>query len=340
MTESSTASPRRPWRGGTATGVGSLPGEDVDEALRMVLGELPDLPHLPELPARGAGADLVGRSAALLAGLHVDLQPAGWRLVDRAGADEATARALLARDLDALEVQALGYAGPLKLQAAGPLTLAATLELRRGDRVLGDHGARRDLADSLAAGLAEHVADVRRRIPGAAVIVQVDEPGLPAVLAGAVPTASGFSAHRAVEPAEAASAIGRVLDAADAAGVVHCCAADVPVDVLRRAGAAAISFDLARVRAADVPAWASLVEAGVDLFVGAVPTAEPASPLTDSAVAERVLGWWQRLDQPRSEAAARTVVTPACGFAGASPDWVRRALALARSAASAVGGAG
>ena len=37
-----------------ATGVGSLPGTDPDEAVRIVVGELPDLPHLPELPERGA----------------------------------------------------------------------------------------------------------------------------------------------------------------------------------------------------------------------------------------------------------------------------------------------
>jgi hypothetical protein len=62
------------WRTGTATGIGSLPGEDPREAARLVLGELP-VPHLPELPARGPHADLAGRGAALLADLPVDLQP-------------------------------------------------------------------------------------------------------------------------------------------------------------------------------------------------------------------------------------------------------------------------
>ena len=35
-----------------------MPGDDqhaYDEALRLVLGELPDLPHLPEVPGRGRG---------------------------------------------------------------------------------------------------------------------------------------------------------------------------------------------------------------------------------------------------------------------------------------------
>ena len=90
------------WRAGTATGVGSLPGEDPLEAARLVLGELP-IPYLPELPGRGWHADLAGRGAALLADLHVDVQPTGWRITPRPSRDGRRAKDLLARDLDALE---------------------------------------------------------------------------------------------------------------------------------------------------------------------------------------------------------------------------------------------
>jgi len=54
------------WTPGTATAIGSLPGTDPLEAARTVAGELPELPYLPELPARGVGADMIGRTAALL----------------------------------------------------------------------------------------------------------------------------------------------------------------------------------------------------------------------------------------------------------------------------------
>src|SRR3954447_3517315 len=80
---------------GPASGVGSLPGSDPAEALRLVVGELPEVPHLPELPGRGPGADLIGRSAALLVDLAVDLTPAGWRLVPRPGLDLRRAKDLL-----------------------------------------------------------------------------------------------------------------------------------------------------------------------------------------------------------------------------------------------------
>src|SRR6266496_6596560 len=73
----------RPWPPGSATGIGSLPGTEIAEALRLAFDELPDLPHLPELPARGAGADMIGRGATLLAELPVEIQPSAWRLTAR-----------------------------------------------------------------------------------------------------------------------------------------------------------------------------------------------------------------------------------------------------------------
>ena len=117
--------------------------------------------------------------------------------------DHRRAASLLAHDLDLLEEQTQGYAGRLKIQAAGPWTLAATMERPRGDRVIGDHGARRDLAQALADGVRTHAADVSRRVPAAELVVQVDEPALPAVLAGSIPTASGLGRHRSVTVAEA-----------------------------------------------------------------------------------------------------------------------------------------
>ena len=118
-------------RGAVATGVGSMPGEDIHEAVRTVLGELPDLPHLPELPGRGVIAGMTGRALALVADLGFDLQPAGWRLTDAPGVDHRKARSLLAQDLDALEerVQGAGLfedGGELKVQVAGPWSRPAT----------------------------------------------------------------------------------------------------------------------------------------------------------------------------------------------------------------------
>src|SRR5690348_8217175 len=157
---------RFPWPPASATGVGSLPGTDPLEAQRLVFGELPDLPHLPELPARGPGADLTGRTAALLVDLPVELTPGGWRFAGRPSRDLSRARSMLSADLDALEEVADSYQGPLKIQVCGPWTLAATIELIRSqDPALADPGAVADLLASLAEGIAAHVADVGKRVP-------------------------------------------------------------------------------------------------------------------------------------------------------------------------------
>lgn len=336
----------------TATGVGSMPGADqqaYDEALRVVLGELATgqrgLPHLPELPSRGATASLTGRGLAVLADLDADLQPAGWRLTGtqgRSGVDHRRARSLLAQDLDALEEQTQGYAGPFKVQVAGPWTLATTVERPRGDKLLADHGARRELAQALAEGLRGHVADVRRRLQGVdRLVVQVDEPALAAVLDGAVPTASGFNRHRTVDLPEASQALEWVLAAIAEAGAepwVHSCAAGVPWQVVRRAGAQGLSVDLATLSAADHDALAEALDTGASVALGVVASLDPAAEPSDAQLTESVLRWLDMLGLDPDGLGERLVLTPACGLAGASPAWARRALALARTTAANLAG--
>jgi methionine synthase II (cobalamin-independent) len=324
-----------PWKIGAATGIGSLPYDNRDEAARIVVGELPDFPHLPELPGRGAGADMIGRTASLLVDLHVDLQPSGWRLVDRAGRDEERAASTLKADLEAWEIAVHGYEGPLKIQVAGPWTMAASLDRTRGDRVLADFGARRDLAQSLAEGVALLLADMARRLPGAQIVVQVDEPGLPAVLEGSIPTSSGFGRLRVVDAIEAESLLAGVLGAAGDWPVMHCCAANVPVSLAHGAGARAVSLDVSLLDDATLDQLAQAVDAGLALWPGVVPSMPPASPPSDKALAERIQRVWRRLDQDPATRAVDTVVTPTCGLAGADGGWARQAYALARGTAKA-----
>jgi len=322
----------------SATGVGSHPGEDqqaFDEALRVVLGELSDLPYLPEVPGRGAPAGITGRTLAVLSGLAADLQPAGWRLTDAPGIDQRRAVSLLSQDLDALEEQTQGYQGRLKVQVAGPWTLAATVERPRGDRVLADFGARRELAQALAEGLRGHVADVRKRLPGAEVIVQVDEPALPAVLAGSVPTASGLHRHRSVDPPGASAALEWVFAAVSESGgtpIAHCCARDVPVGLLTGAGAAGVSVDLDALDAERYDDLAGLLEAQRPVHLGVVPTAAPARAPSERSVTERVLRLLEMLGLD-PDTASSLVLTPACGLAGAGEAWSRQALRLVHTVA-------
>src|SRR4051794_9110841 len=234
---------------------------------------------------------MTGRTLALVADLGFDLQPAGWRLTDAAGVDHRRARSLLGEDLDALEEHTQGHAGEVKVQVAGPWTFAATVERPRGDRVLADHGARRELAQALAEGVRVHVADVRRRLPAASVVVQVDEPALPAVLAARVPTASGFGRHRSVGPPAASEALEWLFGAIEESGaspIAHCCAPDVPIALLRGAGARGISVDLDVLGAPAYDELGAALEAGDRVFLGVVPSTVPARTPTDKQVVERV----------------------------------------------------
>jgi methionine synthase II (cobalamin-independent) len=319
-----------PTTWGPASGVGSLPGTDAAEAVRLVVGELPEFAHLPELPGRGAGADLIGRGAAFLVDLAVDLTPAGWRLVPRPGIDHRRAKEFLDRDLDALYDVAGGYAGPFKVQAAGPWTLAAGLERTRGDRAVVDAGARRDLAQSLAEGIAGHVAAVASRVPGATVLVQLDEPSVPAVLQGGLPTVSGFGKLAAVEATVVEQELADLVRRIGVPVVLHCCAPRAPMELFRAAGAVGLSFDLGLVQ--DLDAVGSAIEAGTHLFPGVVPGTD-ATLQAPKATASRVQAWWRELGFPVERLPEAVTLTPACGLAGATQGYARSAMAHVREAA-------
>jgi methionine synthase II (cobalamin-independent) len=324
--------PEFPWPAGSATGLGSLPGTDIAEAQRMVFGELPDLPHLAELPDRGPGAEMIGRTAGFLVDLPVQIYAGRWQVAPRPGKDLRRTADLLERDLDQLTAQGDAYPGTFKLQAAGPWTMAASLELQVGGRLLRDPGAVRDLTDSLAEGLRRHVAEVRKRMPRAGILLQLDEPSLPTVIAGHVPTESGLSVYRAVDGPDAATALRTITEAVGVPVVVHCCAPDVPLQVVRDAGAVAVALDLALLK--DLDPLGELLEAGLGLFAGAAATLPPSDGRAPSSakIAERVRELWTRLSFPSRRLPEQVVVTPACGLAGASEKYARAVLEACRDA--------
>ena len=330
-----------------------MPGTSPAEAMRVVAGELPDFPYLPELPDRGPGADLTGRTAALLVEIPVEVTPRGWRLAERPGRDVARAKTMLSSDLDVMEEVLDGFRGPLKIQLCGPWTLAATLELPRTLNVaIADPGAVADLTASLAEGAAAHAAEVAKRVPGAQLVVQFDEPALAAVAGGEVPTASGLSRLRPVEAETLRERLAQVIASTGKYTVVHSCSTAVPFGLIRTAGADALSFDLSQLRRGEEDGVAEAAEAGMGLLTGVIPAVPapdagtarrtgqrvPTGPGDGSAearqAAERVIRLWRRLGLPLATCPQQAVITPACGLAGASPDQARAALTRCREAGS------
>ena len=355
------------WPPGAATGVGSLPGTDPAEAAATVVGELPLLPHLPELPARGVGADMIGRTAALLVDLAVEVVPTGWRVTARPGRDHRRAVDLLHFDVDALDA---ACAGPrpewVKVQAAGPWTLAASVELHTGHRVLTDRGAVREFAASWARGCARTSRRSR---------------------SGPARACSSSSTSRACPRCSRARC--RRRRAGGRCGPCRpptprtCCAtsspasvrrwwctaarADPPVRLLAATGVAGIGIDatLPAVQRRDRASrrrwtrWARSGTRGSRCCSGwsrrcrrggrarrrtrprdrptpgadrPVPTPARTTPVAAAlrSLARRAFDLADRLGFDRARLGELAVPTPTCGLAGATPAWARRAMTLCR----------
>lgn len=297
--------------------VGSLPGTDLGAGVRLAL-EATSIPWLPEFPVRGPWAGMIGRALGLCEGLGAGLDAGTWKLAAVPGIDQRRARAALRDDLDVLEENAHGLTGPLKVAVAGPWTLASATLLPLGGRVLGDRVARRDLAQALTSGVRDLVAEIERRLPGTSVVLQIDEPSLPAVLAGAVPTEGGYFRHRSVDRSEAVALLAPL-----GGEVLHCCAAGLDVELVlgeHGPGFDGVSLDQSLITPADWDTLGAAMERGRDLWLGCAPTASPAdtTALSADALTRRVLGALRPLELG-PVLSERVVLTPACGLAAWRP---------------------
>ncbi|MEE6169562.1 MULTISPECIES: methionine synthase [unclassified Mycolicibacterium] len=320
-----------------ATGIGSWPGTAARQAAEVVVGELHTLTHLVELPARGIGADMIGRAGALLVDIGIDTVPRGYRITPGRSAALRRAVSLLGEDVDALEEawEKAGLRGSgrvVKVQAPGPITLAAQLELSGGHRAITDPGALRDLAASLAEGLAQHRAEVARRLD-TTVVVQLDEPSLPAALAGRLTGVTSLSPVHPVDEAVAVSLLDGCVARVGAETAVHSCAPDLPWKGLLRSAVHAVSVDVSTLAPADLDGIGEFVDSGRTVLLGVVPTAAPERRPSVEEVAKAAVAVTDRLGFAREVLRDRIGVTPACGLAGATPEWARIAYGLVQKAA-------
>lgn len=325
-----------------ATAAGDWPGTDPYEAHRAVRGELGgvNLPFLPSLPARGPGSDAVGRTLGVLAELPFDLQPHGWRLVQRPGKDQRRAESALSSDINALGDVAGAEespAGRLKLHLCGPLTLAAAVSLHGGERVLVDHGARRELYASLAVGAADLVGRVSSVARGAGITVQLDEPSAEQILTGRVPTASGYRTLRAVDRREATEAWDLVTASVMAAGATGTVlvpgAGDTAFEAARATSDPVLSLGLGDITDARWESLAEDVESGRRLVLAVL---DPTGALPQvTALAESVLSAWRRVGLPVG-ALAHLTITTTPGLAATSPTEAVRVLTRLAQVADAL----
>ncbi|NVN53932.1 putative Methionine synthase, vitamin-B12 independent [Mycolicibacterium hippocampi] len=305
----------------------------------MIVGELHRLPHLVELPVRGVGADLIGRAGAILVDISIDTVPRGYRIAPGRRSVTRRAMSFLDEDIDALEEawEKAGLRGSgrtVKVQASGPVTLAAHLELPGGHRAITDTGAVRDLTRSLAEGMAALRAQIARRLESD-VVVQFDEPSLPAALLGRLTGVSTLSPVHPVDEAVVTELLDECVAVVGGDVAVHSCAAGLPWKLLQHSAIAAVSVDVNTLTAADLDGVGEFVESGRTVLLGAVPTTVTGAPPSAAQIAATVAGVTDRLGFPRGVLRDRIGVTPSCGLAAATPEWARTAIELAQRAADA-----
>ncbi len=297
------------------TGLGSLPGTDIRAVTRQTLGILEDFGYLPELPARGVWGQMLARSIALLDGLGVELLPFGWCLTSSKSSDQNRAKSLLREDLDALEEAAQGYEGRLKVSFCGPWTLAAALSMPRADRVLVDRGARTELASCLTEGIADLLSELHRRLDGIDFVLQLDEPGLGAVVNGTIPNVSGLRKLPAIGRQEVSEVLEELVVAVQpwvGTVICHCCAGPIQFEILQKANFDAVAAGLGLINDS-LDQLASWVESGNGVWLGILPAEEVNQvPRID----QLVRNFLELFETMRVELdLTKWTLTPSCGLA-------------------------
>ncbi|GED07077.1 hypothetical protein AUR04nite_26090 [Glutamicibacter uratoxydans] len=309
MPDSSTASQVGPHAGVHATAFCHFPGTDPVEIHKVIRGELgePNLAVFPQLAQRGVGADPLGRSAALVADMGFDLQPHGWRIAVPDGIDARRARSLLRSDENLLaDIAGAEKKHPerLKTTVTGPYTLAAGLYLSGGERVLSDYGARRDVIEAYAHGVAAQIQRLAKSTTIKHFTIQLDEPMLPAVLDGTVPTASGYRTLRSVPRSEVRAGyqqFTQILEDALGSDAAHL-VANLPsqdeqlverIDILHQAGIRGWVIDPAGLGHRQWERIAGLVEAEGQIFLQVLEPGGKAPGVVDGV--NTILRPWRQL---------------------------------------------
>jgi methionine synthase II (cobalamin-independent) len=167
------------------------------------------------------------------------------------------------------------------------------------------------------------------------VVVQFDEPSLPAAVAGRLTGVTALSPVAPIDETLATTMLDICAAAAGAEVSVHCCGTTLPWKALQRSNIGAVSVDVGTLEAADLDAIAEFVESGRAIVLGVVSSSTPPRLPAVEEVAAAVVAVSDRLGFTRSALRDRIGITPTCGLAAATPQWARTAIGLARRAAEA-----
>jgi methionine synthase II (cobalamin-independent) len=313
---------------GLASAVGSLPHDDVSDAIEFVLDRQSRLPAAPSLPRRSAMEGMIPQAAWGIAGVLV--LPDGSLLVDEAVVDpdlplgdglDAEPFVGLREFLAAIE----GRVAPFKLQLTGPVTLGLALHAVGvpADRAFAV------AAKAVAARVREVLGASRRSAPGSTPLLFLDEPGLTAALEPGFP----LDVDDTLDLVSSALA---VVEGHAIAGL-HCCGrADWPV--VLQAGPQMLSLPVGA-GATDHPGvFADYLERGGWLAWGAVPTDRPLGETAD-LLWRRLMAEWDALVEggcAPQRLVEQSMMTPTCGLVGLDVPQAHHVMDLTRHLARRV----
>lgn len=311
-----------------ATGVGSLPHRDADEAVRLVLSEFPEIPFWPQLPRRSPLESMYVQYAAGLPGAELSgdriFVAGGDRMIAEA---EAFYERFLGEDPLSFAIPAERAAGlhrllelgggpfpAVKGQVTGPVSFGLMVTDREKRPLFYDPVGRDVLVKHLTRVAQWQAAQLSRL--SRKVILVIDEPYL----------ASVGSAVLSLSRDEVIAALDEIVDGLP--GVlcgVHCCAnTDWGLVLSTRLGC--LSFDAYEYASSLLlypEALSAFLSRGGTLAFGIVPTdpdriaAETAESL--AARMEGILRDFEGRGISRDAVVRSSLVTPACGLGTLSP---------------------
>ena len=270
--------------------------EAASAAFDLLGGHLPPVPLSAHPSADRWGADAIGRAVGLLTELHVDRASFGWRLTSAGGRDERLESSALSEAFDAIAEYGEGYTGQVQVSLPGPWTLVTALSLSSGAGVLGDFGARRDVVQAYAFGIAEFAAKLSGL--GLQPVIRLVESRLQPVLTGTWPTVSGWGTLPAVSETQVYAALQSTLShlppvllSLPDAEPVHLQGKEITAaEVVRNSGATSVSVPLASLKARGWEQMAMIAEAGVGPWLH-LPQHAGSRP-------KEVKHWLKRIEEP------------------------------------------
>lgn len=271
-----------PLRPAVPTSIGSLPHDELADAVEFVLDQQPELPAAPQLPHRHPAESMLEQAAT-----GDDLSGEAW----------ASSRMFL-------QVAAARHLPAVKLQLTGPVTAGLALA-RAGapaEEAFSTASATVRAQASALVGLASRV------LPEAHLVVFLDEPGLTGWGTPSFPL-DGEGVEDIV--AGALAALGSSVTTG-----VHCCG-PTDLSLISGAGADIISVPVAASLVQAAGSVSAHLDRGGWIAWGAVPTDGPLGDAVDP-LWRRLADTWCGLAQGGCDPVRlrrQSLITPACGLA-------------------------